>query len=172
VTPLVAAAAVVGLVLAPSAYSSCVKMTPKEQSELAEVVFEGVALTGPAVDGVLVTPAHFRITRYLKGDGPDVRLVATALRRSAHGSIGHLSVGILPGAGQHWRIFGANTRGGVLGTSICSGSGPIGSTSAAPFVGGEDADDLYGYSALGGMVVLLVAAGLLLLRRRRRAHQA
>lgn len=171
-TRLVALAAVVGLLLTPSAYSSCIKVTPKEQTELADVVFEGVALTGPAVDGVLVTPARFRVARYLKGRGPDVRLVTTALRRSARGSIGHLSEGILPGAGQHWRIFGANTRGGVLGTSICSGSGPIGSTSAAPFVGDEGANDLFWYSAVGLLAALPVAAGFLLLRRRRRVHPA
>jgi hypothetical protein len=169
---LFAVATLAVLVFTPAAYSSCMETTPAKQSDIAEVVFEGIALGGPAVDGVLVSPARFRVTRYLKGGGPDTRLVETALRRSASGSVGHLSVGILPGEGEHLRIFGGDTRAGVVSTGICSGSGPIGSTSAAPFVPDEDSNDFLRYGTAGALAALLVGAGLLLLRRHRHVRRA
>jgi len=51
---------------------------------LARVVFIGTALPGPVLDAgsagaVLASPARFRVVRYLKGSGPRVVTVATAL---------------------------------------------------------------------------------------------
>jgi LPXTG-motif cell wall-anchored protein len=146
-------------------------MTPEEQSRAAAVVFEGFALPGPAVHGVLVTPARFRITRYLKGDGPGVRLVATGIRRSARGSVGHLSTGILPAQGEHWRIFGGPILGDIVGTSVCAGSGPTGIPSTAAFTSDQDSGVPW-YGAAGVLAALVFGAGLVLLRRRRHGNRA
>ncbi|MGZ4168830.1 MAG: hypothetical protein ACXVRW_11240 [Solirubrobacteraceae bacterium] len=61
-----------------------------------------------------------RVIRYLKGRGPRVVRVQTALRAVRHGVIGN-SEGIEPRAGQRWRIYANGVRQPV-GTSICSGS--------------------------------------------------
>jgi hypothetical protein len=169
----VAVTAALALASSQSVQASCIKATPEQKSDFAETVFEGVALPGPAVDGVLITPARFQVSRYLKGDGPDVRLVATALQRSARGSIGYGSEGILPGAGEHWRIFaGPAFRGKTLGTSICSGSGPIPGSFAAPFVATEHKAGLGAYVTVAVVMATPVALGLILLRRHRRSLPA
>ncbi len=85
----------------------------------ADVVAEGVLLSGPAFYGALLSPARFQIVRYLKGRGPRVIWVRTPQRQVATGD---MSTGIVrefartpdtaatPRAGEAYRIF-SRTRG-------------------------------------------------------------
>ena len=78
-----AALAAVALVLVawPSAAqaSTCPEESQAQRLERAEVIFEGVAEDGPTQDGRLFSPATFRVTRYLKGSGPERQRVTTGL---------------------------------------------------------------------------------------------
>ncbi len=89
------------------------------------MVAEGVLLSGPSVFGGLISPARFRVVRYLKGGGPRVMSVRTRQRQVATGGLS-LGNGILgyemgggnaspylakiPRAGESYRIF-ARTGG-------------------------------------------------------------
>ena len=70
------------LVGAGPARASCAALSDAEQRGLADVVFEGVALDGKTETGTLVSPARFRVDRYLKGAGPEVVQVTTAYEPS------------------------------------------------------------------------------------------
>jgi hypothetical protein len=111
-------------VIVPSAASaSCAETTEAEHRARADVVLEGRALPGPAVDGVLFTPARFEVDVYLEGDGPKVVEVVTASRDEGGGMVSHLSVGIDPRAGETWRIYATRpAAGGPLETSVCAGT--------------------------------------------------
>jgi len=104
--------------------ASCVARSASEQFRAARVVFDGRMLAGPSVQGgprrVLLSPARVRVIRYLKGHGPRVVKVQTALTQTALGVTGN-SEGIEPIAGQRWRIYADRTRQPVT-TSVCSGS--------------------------------------------------
>lgn len=63
---------------------SCTAASPPAYLDRARTVFIGTALPGPTANAgsasaVLVSPAHFRVLSYLKGDGPRVVTVQTAL---------------------------------------------------------------------------------------------
>lgn len=101
--------------------ASCAAVSPAEEFAAARVVFVGVMLPGPATqDGVLGSPARMRVERYLKGHGPRVVRVVTALRIEPGGITGG-SEGIFPKAGQRWKIY-ADSRRQPFATSVCSGS--------------------------------------------------
>lgn len=84
----------------------------------ADVVAEGVLLSGPSFYGALFSPARFHVVRYLKGRGPRVIRIRTPQRQVATGDMSH---GIVPEfaripdnaqtprAGEAYRIF-ARTR--------------------------------------------------------------
>ncbi len=76
---------VVSLVAAaPAAHASCV--SGSESIDSADTAFEGVAKPGPASpDGALLSPARFKVTRWVKGDGPaevEVRLLSSRTREA------------------------------------------------------------------------------------------
>ena len=85
----------------------------------ADVVAEGVLLSGPSFHGALFSPARFHVVRYLKGRGPREIRVRTSQRQVA---TGEMSEGLVPefaripgdaeapNAGEVYRIF-ARTRG-------------------------------------------------------------
>ncbi len=85
----------------------------------ADVVAEGVLLSGPSFHGALLSPARFHVVRYLKGRGPRIVWVRTPQRQVATGD---MSDGVVPEfartpdnaetprAGQAYRIF-VRTRG-------------------------------------------------------------
>jgi hypothetical protein len=101
--------------------ASCVGLTPKQQFALARLVFVGRARPGPTahVDGrnVLISPARFRVLRYIKGHGPANLRVDTSV--PANGVVAE--DGILPQPRELWRIY-TNSRHGPYDTNICLGS--------------------------------------------------
>jgi len=63
--------------------ASCAAVSPAQQFAAARLVFIGVALPGPTAHyskrPVLASPARMRVERYLKGHGPGIVRVATAV---------------------------------------------------------------------------------------------
>lgn len=93
------------------------------------MVFTGTALPGPTASAgsagaVLTSPARFRVTRYLKGSGPAVVTVQTALTANGSG-IAADEDGIEPRAGQRWTIYTTSQRV-PYDTSDCAGSCVLG----------------------------------------------
>jgi hypothetical protein len=123
-TVMVVHTTVLALVLTgPSAFADCAPATDTELLDRAEVVFEGQALEGPTSDGTLLSPARFLVSDYLKGDGPEIVGVTTAVTRDRSGTYAWISVGIEPSPGEVWRIYADEvTDGSDISTSICSGS--------------------------------------------------
>jgi hypothetical protein len=103
---------------------SCAAATSSEYFA-ARMVFTGTMLPGPTADlgghRVLVSPARVRVTRYLKGHGPKIVTVATAVARAGDSSTIISEDGIQPQAGQHWTIYTSSPRV-PYDTSICGGS--------------------------------------------------
>ncbi len=90
----------------------------------ADVVAEGVLLSGPSFHGALLSPARFHVVRYLKDRGPRVIRIRTPQRQVATDTVRYLGdgqYGIVPEfaripdnaqtprAGEAYRIF-ARTR--------------------------------------------------------------
>jgi hypothetical protein len=104
--------------------ASCAAVSPAEQFAAARRVFVGVMLPGPTIPpggrGVLGSPARVRVERYLKGHGPRIVGVQTALRIEPGGITGG-SEGIQPKAGERWRIY-TDSRRAPFATSVCGGS--------------------------------------------------
>ena len=104
---------------------SCAAEHPSVYLAWARVVFTGTALPGPTADAgsagaVLASPARFRVARYLKGGGPSVVTVQTALTVKRNVVIAD-EEGIEPQAGQRWMIY-ATSRRMPYQTSDCGGS--------------------------------------------------
>ncbi len=114
----IAALVLVAVAFSATAYASCVPMTPAEQRARAQVIFDGVALEGPTATGI----QRFRVTRYLKGRGPNVVRVDTGNVRRADGTGTVTSVSIIVKRGERWRIFARGTTRKVLHTTVCDGS--------------------------------------------------
>jgi hypothetical protein len=85
---------------------------------MAELVFRGQALDGETENGVLLSPAQFRVTEYLKGSGPDELPVETG-----HSPGAGSSLGIKAAPGETWLIYGDLEDGRVV-TTVCAGSRP------------------------------------------------
>jgi len=90
----------------------------------AMIALEGVALSGPERKTGLITPARILVTRYLKGNGPDVARVATGTYE-----LGATAGAFSPRAGDLVRVVGDRGRedrsifGGlapdVIATRVC-----------------------------------------------------
>jgi hypothetical protein len=105
-----------------SASARCLASSERQKFERAEVVFVAIAMPGPnARRGQLLSPARFRVVRYLKGRGPNVVRVQTGLSRRGR-VLTHISEGIDPRAGEVWKIYGTRSSSGVVRTSTCAGS--------------------------------------------------
>jgi hypothetical protein len=107
-----------------AAAASCVGLTRREQQAAAKVVVTGRMLSGRSTTvgnrHVLLSPARVRVSRYLKGSGPQTVEVRTGVRLS-RGQIQTEEDGIMPSEGQRWEIL-SSSRQMPLQTSICSGS--------------------------------------------------
>lgn len=104
--------------------ASCVGLTARRQYRLARLVFDGRMLAGPTAGTgdhrVLSSPARVAVIRYLKGHGPRIVRVQTAVTATSDGETEN-SEGIMPRVGQRWRIFTDRSRQ-PLPTSDCNGS--------------------------------------------------
>lgn len=103
---------------------SCAALSNAQQTKAASVVFDGTMLSGQTVrvgsTSVLTSPARIRVYRYLKGHGPTIVKIQTAVTRRGTGiTVGEDGVQAAPG--EHWQIYAAG-RSQPLVTSICSGS--------------------------------------------------
>jgi hypothetical protein len=114
---LVVALAIAALV-ASAAVASCIRMTAAEQRARAQVIFDGVAVEGPTATGV----QRFRVSRYLKGDGPKVVRVDTGFKRRADGTGSITSVSLHVRRGERWRILGKGSARTVVRSNVCDGS--------------------------------------------------
>jgi hypothetical protein len=105
-------------VVAAAAEASCIPMSPAQQWARADVIFDGVALEGPTATGI----QRFRVSRYVKGRGPEIVRVNTGniRRRDASGSV--TSVSVVAARSQRWRIFARGSARRVVRTSVCDGS--------------------------------------------------
>lgn len=150
-----------GLVAAaPVAEASCV--SGLESIGSVDTAFEGVAMSGPvSPDGTLLSPARFKVTRWVKGDGPAEVDVPTAVQQDQDGGMLRVvSVGIVPSPGERWLVMLRD------GSPSCTGSRllaqgeevPASESSSARVVG-------------GGLVVLAVIAGVGWAFKRRRLHE-
>lgn len=106
---------------------SCGGPVASEYFAGARMVFTGTMLPGPTAylggHRVLVSPARVRVSRYLKGHGPKIVTVATAVIRAGDSVNAVSAEGIQPQAGQHWTIYTSSSRV-PYDTSICGGSSP------------------------------------------------
>lgn len=109
-------AALVGA--ATAAQASCIVSTPAEHRARADVIFDGVALTGPTATGI----QRFEVTHYRKGRGPRIVRVQTGHRVFPGGGVATTSVSVVVKKGQRWRIFARGSARRILQTSICDGS--------------------------------------------------
>jgi hypothetical protein len=111
------------------AAGSCIAASPSAELARARVVFIGTALPGPMADAgsagaVLASPARFRVARYVKGSGPSMVTVQTALTIEGNGVIANED-GIAPRAGQRWTIYTTSLRM-PYHASDCTGSCVLG----------------------------------------------
>jgi len=92
-------------------------MTPARQRARANVIFDGVALESPTPTGI----QWFRVTRYLKGSGPQMVRVNTGYKKGSNGAM-ITSVSVVVNRGQKWRIYGQGSPRKVVSTTVCDGS--------------------------------------------------
>ena len=103
--------------------TTCLPSGDAKLIEEADVVFEGVAQDGPTQHGYLLSPATFRVTRYLKGQGPALERVETAFRPPPGGGPAPALVGdITPRPGETWTIQGRRHGDGTIQAGPCWGS--------------------------------------------------
>jgi hypothetical protein len=114
----IAAALTCSAVFASAAAASCMPTNPTQQRARAAVIFDGVAQDGPTATGI----QRFRVTRYVKGQGPRVVRVDTGFTRRADGTITVTTVSLVVHRGEHWRIFGRGSARMVIHTNVCEGS--------------------------------------------------
>lgn len=111
-----------------SSAGSCAARSASEYLAQARIAFIGTMLPGPTaslgVHHILVSPAHVRVIRYLKGGGPAVVTVATGISDSGDTAN---EDGIEPVAGQRWKIY-ISARQMPYQTSICDGTKPMNKT--------------------------------------------
>ena len=104
--------------LASTAGASCIFMTEAQHRARADVIFVAVALQGPTSTGI----QRFRVTRWLKGSGPQTVRVNTGTIRRADGSGSTTSVSLFVKKGERWRIYGRGSARRVIQTNLCDGS--------------------------------------------------
>jgi hypothetical protein len=104
--------------------ASCVGVSTGQEYRSARLVFDGRMLPGATVSTddhrVLSSPARVEVNRYLKGHGPRIVRVQTGVTANSNG-VTENSEGILPIAGERWRIFTDRSRQ-PLPTSDCNDS--------------------------------------------------
>ena len=104
--------------------AACARLKPAQYLANARIAFSGTMLPGQSVkmDGidVLVSPARVRVARYVKGRGPDIVTVTTAVTRSGSATVVN-GEGIEAQSGQKWQIYTSSNHV-PFETSICAGT--------------------------------------------------
>jgi hypothetical protein len=104
--------------------AACARLKPAQYLANARIAFFGTMLPGQSVkmDGsnVLVSPARVRVARYLKGRGPDIVTVTTAVTRAGSTNVVN-GDGIEAQSGQKWQIYTSSNHV-PFETSICAGT--------------------------------------------------
>ena len=109
--------------LGAQAQPACPGISEARALAEADLVFEGVAQAGPAAaNGLLATPARFRVTNYIKGSGGTIVSVAGGPRTEGVGFLSLPSAGVPARAGEGWVIYAKGDSGGVVETSTCYGT--------------------------------------------------
>lgn len=145
-TFLAGAAAAVCLLAAPGhAHAlSCAPATDAQRARAADVILDGVLLSGQRQQplGLLVAPARLHVLRYLKGRGPRVVKIDTGVPLLVTGDDSGLQAGVpgefAPYPGQAYRIYG-NTPAGAgssarLGLKIPHACGGTHEIASEPFL--------------------------------------
>ena len=108
---------------AASAAPTCPALSASQAAARVDLVFEGVALPGPAsANGILSTPARFSVSRYIKGTGAGIVSVAGGPRTASGGLISLTSAGVFAKAGQSWVVYANGQGDGIVETSSCDGT--------------------------------------------------
>jgi hypothetical protein len=85
-----------------------------------DAIVEGVALSGPSdVDGSLDSPARFLVTKWIRGSGPRIVPVGTAVFLSVGPHTGHTPGFFQPKPGRVARLFADRDRFGILHDAPC-----------------------------------------------------
>ena len=115
---IAASLALVAALSAPAAASAACAAVPLKDLIKVDVVAT-VKFEDGDVDaaGILKSPAIATVRDYDRGSGPDQLKVSTSVGTSFFGA-----EGISPKPGEVWRLYGAKSGGGQLGTSVCAGS--------------------------------------------------
>ena len=108
----------------PKGSSASCTVRPGEASAHAKTILIGTMLggqtAGTGTARVLVTPAKVRVTKYVRGGGPDVVRVDTGV--SLDSGVARVEEdGIMPAPGQRWMIV-SDSKHPPLTTSVCAGS--------------------------------------------------
>jgi hypothetical protein len=140
---------------APAAHASCV--SGSESIDSADTAFEGVAKPGPAsADGALLSPARFKVTGWVKGDGPAEVEVPTAVQQDkGSGMLMKDSVGITPSPAERWLVMLRDGSPGCTGSRLLTEGETVGTSESSS-----------GLLVGGGLVALAVLAGAAWASRR------
>jgi len=108
-----------------SALAQCVARSPAAISGDAKVIVDAVALpSSSSLDGLLLSPARFRVERYDKGSGPNEIDVVTGDMRTVDGGLASLSEALHVVAGERWRLIGSRDGAARL-TPACGASAQL-----------------------------------------------
>jgi hypothetical protein len=77
-----------------------------------------------SLDGLLLSPARFRVERYDKGSGPNEIDVVTGDMRTVDGGLASLSEALHVVAGERWRLIGSRDGAARL-TPACGASAQL-----------------------------------------------
>lgn len=99
-TAVAAAISLLSFSAATAAFAQCAPASEVEHFVRATIVFEGTAQPGGAQHGALLSPATFKVERYLQGEGPARIQVTTAISDAGDGMFMAVSNGINPLAGE------------------------------------------------------------------------
>ena len=133
----------------PSAYAICA--SGSQSIESADSVFEAMALPGPtAPNGALLSPARFEVIEWIKGDGPSVVEVETAVSQQGEFVV-VVSEGIAPEPGQRWVVMLED------GSAACTGSRPLEEGEQAPPAPSSRFSPLTAPVVIGVVVVVITA---------------
>ena len=146
----------------------------------ADLVVEGEFLPGHTTRaGQLVSPARFKTSRYIRGDGPPVLRVATGTRLSRDGKwVEETELWPLAAAGERWRLQARRPRNAsatsewtrrVVFADTCVGTERISAASVDPAANPRSDDDglLTAALMLGGGIAVMIGGAVALVWRHR-----